>query len=195
MTVLMMKRCAQTSPASKLLHDACLTSEYSELAGSVGLVAAVMIEKHLGDASKWAPYLSFLPDSFPGLPMNWPSTRPPRSVSASQSLPSTADNEAESLLRRSSIWERRRGVAGWPGLSVSLPHNISQVWSGHVRPVLSRYAEQKGLKGLRKKSLLSRDLFLWALSVVSSYSFTLGDAPRMQGLVPFWVSPAPRPHG
>jgi hypothetical protein len=36
-----------------------------------GLVVAVMAERALGIASRWAPYLGFLPDSMDHMPVYW----------------------------------------------------------------------------------------------------------------------------
>lgn len=150
---------AESSAAAAQLESAGLLKPADHASLEVqGLIFAVMVEKRLGNASKWAPYLEVLPADVGHMPFTW------------------APQEVDEL----------RGTAGHDqltgafGTASDAPCQVELAWRQLGRPFLRDHPELGVPTGSSGYSL-----YCWATAVVASYSFVLGDE-RFVGMVPVW---------
>ncbi|KIY98017.1 hypothetical protein MNEG_9948 [Monoraphidium neglectum] len=169
--VLMAENCS----IAELLAEAGLAKPAADALLEVqGLVVAVMAERALGIASRWAPYLGFLPDSMDHMPVYW-----------------QPDELAE--LRGTAALDKLEGRVQHPA---DAPTRVEELFGALVVPLVEG---DKGLakallgpKGLPSKGKAAEEAkqrllqqYKWATSAVASYSFILGDE-QFQSMCPVW---------
>jgi hypothetical protein len=139
----------------KPAEDACLEIQ--------GLILALMHEHCLGNRSKWSGYISFFPSSL-DLPFTW------------------LENELSELQGTAAMDKMEAKVQS----PADAPTRVEELWNEVALPFISDHPNLPGFKRYKGiKGEEGKRLYDWATSIVSSYSFVLGD-DKFQALVPIW---------